>query len=78
MEMSDFTWQHQKYARPEIYVVTYVHVKSNGQHIAHILIECALVYWLKELTDIYIAVSLMSYNFGYNWDMCIQDFKIKN
>ena len=24
MEMSDFTWQHQKYARPEIYVVTYV------------------------------------------------------
>ena len=25
MEMSDFTWQHQKGARPEIYVVTYVH-----------------------------------------------------
>ena len=22
MEMSDFTWQQQKYARPEIYVVT--------------------------------------------------------
>ena len=24
MEISDFSWQHQKYARPEIYVVTYV------------------------------------------------------
>ena len=24
MEMSDFTWQQEKYARPEIYVVTYV------------------------------------------------------
>ena len=24
MEMSDFNWQHQKYAMPEIYVVTYV------------------------------------------------------
>ena len=24
MEMSDFSWQHQKYARPEIYVVTLV------------------------------------------------------
>ena len=23
MEMSDFTWQHQKYCRPEMYVVTY-------------------------------------------------------
>ena len=24
MEMTDFTWQHQKYSRPEIYVVTLV------------------------------------------------------
>ena len=24
MEMSDCSWQHQKYARPEMYVVTYV------------------------------------------------------
>ena len=24
MEMPDFIWQHQKYGRPEIYVVTYV------------------------------------------------------
>ena len=24
MEMSDFSWQHQKYARPETYVVAYV------------------------------------------------------
>ena len=24
MDMSDFSWQHQKYARPEIYVVTLV------------------------------------------------------
>ena len=29
MEMSDFTWQHQKYARPEIFAVTYVFAVSG-------------------------------------------------
>ena len=29
MEMSDFTWQHQTYARPEIYVVMYVVLLNN-------------------------------------------------
>ena len=29
MEMSDFTWQQQKDARPEIYVVTYVLLFPN-------------------------------------------------
>ena len=28
MEMLDVTWQHQKYARPEIYVVTLVNISS--------------------------------------------------
>ena len=28
MEMSDFSWQYQKYARPEIYVATYVYASS--------------------------------------------------
>ena len=29
MEMSDFSWQHRKDARPEIYVVSYVLPYSN-------------------------------------------------
>ena len=31
MEMSDFTWQHQKYAKPEIYVRSYVLKKNVEQ-----------------------------------------------
>ena len=34
MEMRDFTWQHQKYARVEIYVVTYVCYGVRGRALA--------------------------------------------
>ena len=37
MEMSDFTWQHQKYARPGIYVATYVHNHFVIRHCSFIL-----------------------------------------
>ena len=31
MEMPDITWQHQKYARPEIYVATLVEVSRDAK-----------------------------------------------
>ena len=37
MEMPDFSWQHQKYARPEIYVVTLVPVFQKFWHFMKIL-----------------------------------------
>ena len=43
MEMSDFSWQHQKYARTEIYVVTHVYCGVRGRTLAsHTLVSVAL------------------------------------
>ena len=32
MKMSDFIWQHQKYAGPEIYVVTYEYQEKQKEY----------------------------------------------